>query len=96
MGTQAFKVKNGEAESGAVASTASGIVQKVTETLRGSREFVHDVRLEMKQVTWPTREDVVSTTWVVVATVAFFAVFLFFVDQGIQRVVQYVLKKFGG
>jgi preprotein translocase subunit SecE len=33
---------------------------------------------------------------VVVATVAFFAVYLFFVDQGIQRVVQYVLKKFGG
>jgi len=96
MGTQAFKVKNGEAESGAVASTASGALEKVTDTVRGSREFLHDVRLEMKQVTWPTREDVVSTTWVVVATVAFFAVYLFFVDQGIQRVVQYVLKKFGG
>jgi preprotein translocase subunit SecE len=96
MGTQAYKVKNGEAESGAVASTASGFAQKVTETVRDSREFLHDVRLEMKQVTWPTRDDVVSTTWVVVATVAFFAVFLFFVDQGIQHVVQYVLKKFGG
>ncbi len=96
MGTQAVKVKNGEAESGAVASAASGALQKVTETARGSREFLHDVRLEMKQVTWPTREDVVSTTWVVVATVAFFGAFLFLVDQGLQRVVQYVLSKFGG
>jgi preprotein translocase SecE subunit len=49
----------------------------------------------MKQVTWPTREDVVATTWVVVATVAFFGVFLWVVDMGVQRAVQYIFKKFG-
>jgi len=51
--------------------------------------------VEMKQVTWPTREDVVSTTWVVVVTVAFFGVFLWLVDLGVQRVVQAIFKKFG-
>jgi preprotein translocase subunit SecE len=56
---------------------------------------LHDVRVEMKQVTWPSREDVVATTWVVIATVAFFGVFLWLVDLGVQRGVQYIFKKFG-
>jgi len=30
-----------------------------------------DVRVEMKQVTWPSKDDVVSTTTVVIATVFF-------------------------
>jgi hypothetical protein len=37
----------------------------------------------------------VSTTWVVLATVAFFGVFLWFVDLGVQHGVQYIFKKFG-
>jgi preprotein translocase SecE subunit len=49
----------------------------------------------MKQVTWPSREDVISTTTVVVATVAFFGVFLAVVDWLVQRGVTYVFKVFG-
>ena len=57
------------------------------------REFLHDVRVEMKQVTWPSREDVVSTTGVVIATVAFFGVFLAIVEwlaqHGMERLFNY-------
>ena len=42
------------------------------------RQFLHEVRVEMKQVNWPSRADVMSTTIVVIVTVAFFAVFLCF------------------
>ncbi|HYW99093.1 MAG TPA: preprotein translocase subunit SecE [Candidatus Elarobacter sp.] len=56
---------------------------------------MHDVRVEMKQVTWPSREDVVSTTWVVIATVAFFGAFLAVVDKLVQLGVAYVFKRFG-
>ncbi|OLB84134.1 MAG: preprotein translocase subunit SecE [Acidobacteria bacterium 13_2_20CM_2_57_6] len=49
----------------------------------------------MKQVTWPSREDVVSTTWVVIATVAFFGAFLAVVDKLVQLGVAYVFKRFG-
>jgi len=53
--------------------TGSELTKKVTGTVANTRvSFLHDVRVEMKQVTWPSREDVVSTTWVVIATVAFF------------------------
>jgi preprotein translocase subunit SecE len=38
---------------------------------------------------------VVSTTWVVIATVAFFGVFLAIVDKLVQMGVAYVFKRFG-
>lgn len=44
-------------------------------------QFIRDVRLEMKKVTWPTRAEVTSTTVVVLISVAFFAVYLWGVDN---------------
>ncbi|OLB25809.1 MAG: preprotein translocase subunit SecE [Acidobacteria bacterium 13_2_20CM_58_27] len=67
----------------------------MSRTLAETKEFLHDTRLELKQITWPTREDVVSTTWVVLVTVAFFGVFLWLVDLGVNRAVQAIFKKFG-
>ena len=92
MATQTVKVKNEESQGG----MGFGFGGKVSGTLANMREFLHDVRVEMKQVTWPSREDVIATTWVVIATVAFFGVFLWIVDLGVQRGVQYIFKKFGG
>jgi preprotein translocase subunit SecE len=95
MATQAVKVKNGEEKGNAITGAAAGVGEKVSGTISNSREFLHDVRVEMKQVTWPGREDVVSTTWVVIATVAFFGVYLELVDKLVQLGVAYILKKFG-
>ncbi len=92
---QAAKVKNEESQGNAITGAAAGVGEKVSGTIANSREFLHDVRVEMKQVTWPSREDVVATTWVVVATVAFFGVFLAVVDKLVQLGVGYVFKKFG-
>jgi preprotein translocase subunit SecE len=93
MATQAVKVKNEESQGNAITGAAAGIGQKVTGTVQDTREFLHDVRVEMKQVTWPSREDVVSTTGVVIATVFFFGVFLAIVDwlvqMGVGRVISY-------
>jgi preprotein translocase SecE subunit len=95
MATQSVKVKNGEEKGNAITGAASGVGGKIGGTVDSTREFLHDVRVEMKQVTWPSREDVVSTTWVVIATVAFFGVFLEVVDKLVQLGVAYVLKRFG-
>ncbi len=92
---QTVKVKNEESQGNAITGAAAGVGEKVSGTIANSREFLHDVRVEMKQVTWPSREDVVATTWVVVATVAFFGVFLAVVDKLVQLGVGYVFKKFG-
>ena len=50
-------------------------------TRRRWREFLHEVRVEMRQVTWPTRHEVVVTTFVVIVAVAFFGLFFFGVDS---------------
>jgi len=93
MATQAVKVKNGEGN--AITGVAAGVGEKISSTLAETKEFLHDTRMELKQVTWPTREDVVSTTWVVLITVAFFGVFLWLVDLGVNHAVQAIFKKFG-
>jgi preprotein translocase subunit SecE len=88
----AVKVKNEESHSG---GKGAEIAQRVTGTIDETKEFLHDVRIEMRQVTWPSREDVISTTGVVIATVFFFGVFLWLVDLTVQRGVAYVFKAFG-
>jgi len=52
--------------------------------------------VEAKQVTWPSRDDVVSTTGVVIATVAFFGVFLAIVEWLAHNGVERLLKYFAG
>ena len=49
----------------------------------------------MRQVTWPTRREVLVTTWVVMVTVAFFGVFFFGVDSSVSWLVQRIIKFFG-
>jgi preprotein translocase subunit SecE len=91
MATQAAKMSKEEQ-----GGTGSELTQRVTGTVQNTREFLQETRVEMKKVTWPSREEVISTTGVVLATVAFFAVYLFFVEQGATRFVTYLFHKFGG
>ena len=95
MATQAVKVKNDESTGNAITGAAAGFGENVKDKIANSREFLHDVRVEMKQVTWPSREEVLATTGVVIATVFFFGVFLWIVDLGVQKGVSYILKAFG-
>jgi preprotein translocase subunit SecE len=69
--------------------------EKFGEYPRRCRSFLHEVRIEMRQVTWPTRHEVFVTTWVVIVTVAFFGVFFFGVDSTASWIVQRVIKFFG-
>jgi len=74
-------------------SSGNELTRRVTGSIEGTKEFLHDVRVEVKQVTWPSREDVISTTGVVIATVAFFGVFLAIVEKlaqlGLDRLLKY-------
>src|SRR3989441_12174994 len=92
--TQVTKVKNEEAQGGAPSFQMPGPIQRITEYPRRFRQFLHEVRVEMKQVTWPSRDDVVATTMVVIATVAFFGFYFFAVDGGVGYAVRQVYKLF--
>lgn len=72
----------------------------VAEAPRGPLEklkhFFHEVRLEMKKVTWPTRQEVINTTIVVIVAVFFFGFFLFATDIGLTYLIEgieWVAKK---
>ena len=51
-------------------------------------EFLHDVRAEMRRVSWPSLQHVQNTTIITVIAVIFFAVYLFLVDQALSRLIK--------
>jgi preprotein translocase subunit SecE len=42
--------------------------------------FLRDTKAELKKVTWPSRNEVTSTTIVVIIATVFFGFYLFFMD----------------
>lgn len=50
-------------------------------------QFLHDVRAEMKRVSWPTLTHVQNSTIITLIAVVFFAVYLFLVDLGMTYII---------
>jgi len=48
-------------------------------------QFLHDVRAELKRVSWPTGSHVKNTTIITLVAVVFFALYLWGVDQALSR-----------
>jgi preprotein translocase subunit SecE len=59
------------------------------------RLFLSEVRNELKRVTWPNQKEVYATTVVVILTSAFFGLYLFLADYGLNIVVSWIFRKFG-
>jgi preprotein translocase subunit SecE len=57
--------------------------------------FLKDVRAELKKVTWPSRNEVTSTTIVVIAATIFFGFYLFFMDVIFAWVITQIKSLFG-
>ena len=54
-------------------------------------EFLREVKVELKKVTWPTRQQTTGTTIVVIIFVFIVAAFLGLFDFGLSKLVQVVL-----
>jgi preprotein translocase subunit SecE len=57
-----------------------------------AREFFKEVVLEFRRVTWPTRQQLVNSTVVVLAVTVAIAFFLGGVDIGLARIVERILR----
>jgi preprotein translocase subunit SecE len=55
-------------------------------------EFFKEVKVEIKKVIYPTREELVGSTWVVIITVLVISLFLGFVDLGLSKLVKVALR----
>jgi preprotein translocase subunit SecE len=87
-----LRLKNQEMPGGASESRGAAFWERVKEYPERWRGFLHEVRVELRQVTWPTRHDVVTTTFVVIVAVAFFGVFFFLVDSSVGYALQRVFE----
>lgn len=57
--------------------------------------FIRQVRAEVSKVTWPTRNETVVTTIMVMIMVFVMALFFLGVDQILSRIIRFVLNMEG-
>ena len=55
-------------------------------------EFFQDVKLELKKVVFPTRKEVIGSTWVVIISVLIASVFLGLVDMSLGKFMTTMFK----
>ena len=60
--------------------------------LTKSMQFLREVKVELKKVTWPSRKQTIGSTVVVIALVMIISLFLGVVDLGISNLVRIVLQ----
>ncbi len=66
----------------------------VNAWVQGTKDYVNELKLEMRRVTWPNRKQVESTTAVVIFSVFAFAGYFFVVDGILSTGVKDVLRFF--
>ena len=60
--------------------------------LARAQEFIREVMVEFRKVTWPSRQELVNSTTVVIAVTVVLAFFLGAVDIGLARIVERILR----
>ncbi len=69
----------------------------MAETTRTSAvDFLRDVREQVQKVTWPDREQLKSSTGVIVVFMLIVATIIFGMDYGIRAVLELVSSLFSG
>ena len=56
------------------------------------KEFFREVKIEIKKVVYPSRDELIGSTWVVIVTAVVISVFLGIVDLGLTRLVKIALR----
>ena len=60
--------------------------------LTRTAQFLREVKIELKKVTWPTRKQTMGSTLVVIVLVVIISLFLGLVDLGLSAVVRAVFR----
>jgi preprotein translocase subunit SecE len=59
-----------------------------------TKAYIDEVKAEMRRVTWPSRKQVLATTWVVIAATFMFAAYFFVVDHVVNAAVTKIINYF--
>ena len=71
----------------AAAATARRSASQESRKRTPPRQFLKEVRQELRKVDWPTREETTAYTIVVLVTVVVLTTFVFFVDLGVSKAI---------
>lgn len=94
----------GPAMSGEEASRAAGATRKpqlpavpapaapADNLWNRSIQFLREVKIELKKVTWPTRKQTLGSTGVVIVLVMIISMFLGLVDMGLAGIVRLIFN----
>jgi preprotein translocase subunit SecE len=62
-----------------------GIIEKVIQ-------FFREVRIEIKKISWPQRNETIASTSIVIIIVLVIGLFLGIVDVGLARIIKIILS----
>ena len=66
-------------------------LQKGGNFIFRARQFLYEVKVEYKKITWPSRKETVATTTAVISFTLFIAFYLGLVDAILSKIVQWLV-----
>ncbi len=66
---------------------STGFADKLRQWPAGLKDYVQELQMEMRRVTWPSRKQVQATTVVVIFTVFAFALYFALIDTVFSRAI---------
>ena len=69
-----------------------GVILAVSLMFVKVAQFIKDVQLEMGKVTWPTRDELIASTTIVLVVSLVLSVFIFAVDFVLSLVRRFVMS----
>lgn len=56
------------------------------------KQFFREVKVEIKKVVYPSKGELVGSTWVVIITVFIVSFYLGIIDLGLSRIIRVLLR----
>jgi preprotein translocase subunit SecE len=63
-----------------------------TNFINSAVQFLREVKIELKKVTWPSRKQTIGSTAVVIVVIILISIFLGSVDIGLSSLIRAVLQ----
>jgi len=57
------------------------------------KTFLNEVKAEMKKVSWSSRDELVSSAWIVIVSVLIFTVILGVFDFSFSKIIHLIMKQ---
>lgn len=64
----------------------------VLKYFQNIKKFLIEVKVELTKVSWSTRKELVSATWLVILTTGFLGIFIGVIDFALSKILSLLIK----